>query len=84
MYRRCKTKGAWIFVSMLTCRINDDYYNLFKEYAKTHGMTLTDFVVGTLLEKIEAEHDLAALLEALKNPNPMYYTMDEVREELGF
>ena len=68
----------------ISLRINDSDKELFKAYAKAHGLTLTDFIKETVLERIEDDYDLQELREALKEPNPVYYTSDEVKKELGF
>lgn len=71
-------------MNTITLRLNDADAQLFKSYAEAHGMTLTDLIRISVLEKIEDEYDLAALREALENPNPVFYSMEEVKEELGF
>ena len=70
-------------MSTVSLRLNDADAQLFKSYADSHGITLTDLIRNAVLEKIEDEYDLAELREALANPNPVYYTLEEVEEELG-
>ena len=70
-------------MSTVSLRLNEMDAQLFKSYADAHGITLTDLFRNAVLEKIEDEHDLKELREALANPNPVYYTLEEVEKELG-
>ena len=68
----------------ISVRLSSEDSLLFREYAKAHGMTLTELIRSSVLEKIEDDYDLQELREALKNPNPEYFSIDEVDKELGF
>ncbi len=47
-------------------RTNDEETELFKSYAKIHGISLSEAYKQALLEKIEDEFDLADIDEAVK------------------
>ena len=68
----------------ISLRLNENDSQLFRAYAKAHGISLTDLIRSAVLEKIEDAHDLAELREALINPDMVYYTHDDVKKELGF
>jgi len=55
-------------MSTISLRLNDVDAQLFKSYADSHGITLTDLIRNAVLEKIEDEYDLVELREALANP----------------
>lgn len=71
-------------MSTISLRLSEADTHLFKSYAKANGMTTTDLIREAVLEKIEDKHDLATLREALENPEPVFYSMDEVKKELSF
>lgn len=66
-------------------RLNAEEEKLFKSYADIHGYSLGEAFKKALLEKIEDEYDAAvadmAYEEYLKDP--VTYSMDEVKKELG-
>ena len=67
----------------ISIRLSNEDLKLFREYAEVHGMTLTELIRKSVLEKIEDEHDLEELRKALSNPNPEFFSVEEVDEELG-
>lgn len=71
-------------MTTLSLRISDADAELFKKYAKFQGLTLSEFIKRSVLERIEDEYDLQELREAMKNPNPEYFSVSEVEKELGF
>ncbi len=66
-------------------RLSAEEEKLFKSYADIHGYSLGEAFKKALLEKIEDEYDAAiadmAYEEYLKDP--VTYSMDEVKKELG-
>ena len=69
----------------MTIRMEDAEKRLVTEFAKTFGMTTSDWVRKTILEAIEDAIDLTIADEAYKEylVDPVEYTLDEVMEELG-
>lgn len=58
---------------------------LFKKHAARFGMSLSDFAVLSMRERMADELDRQAYEEAMKEfrANPVTYTLDEVEKELG-
>lgn len=69
----------------ISLRLNDQETRLFKNYAKLNGITISELVRQSVLERIEDECDLKAYKQALLNyrANPVTYSLDEVEEMLG-
>lgn len=69
----------------ISVRVSAEDKALFQKYAKMHGLSLSEFVRQTVLERIEDEYDLAVAEKALEEfrKDPVTYTMDEVEEMLG-
>ena len=69
----------------VSVRLNENDEKLFKKYAEMHGMSLSDLFRDSVMERIENEFDLRCY-EAAKaeyDENPVTYTLDEVKKELG-
>ena len=66
-------------------RLNDADTMLIKKYAEMNGMSVSDLVRQSVLERIEDEFDLKAYEAALAEyrANPVTYTMDDMEKELG-
>ncbi len=58
---------------------------LFKTYAEKHKMSLNDFIVSTVFERIEDEYDLQVYKQAYEEykKDPVSYSHEEVCEMLG-
>ncbi len=69
----------------ISLRLNEADTMLFKKYAKMHGMTMSELIRTSVIERIEDEYDLAAYEKAMEEfkANPVTYTLDEVEKELG-
>lgn len=69
---------------IISLRLNKKDAKLFKEYAKSNGMTLSELVKSTVLERIEDEYDLKAYNEAIAEfeKNPVTYSLDDVEKGL--
>ena len=69
----------------ISLRLNEKDTKLFKEYAKLNGMTLSELVRSSVLERIEDEYDLKSYNEAFAEfeKDPVTYSLDDVEKELG-
>ena len=68
----------------ISLRLNQEDTNLVKAYAEMHGMTVSEFVRRSVIERIEDEHDLKAYEEAMKEfkQNPVTFSHEEVARML--
>ena len=74
MVIQCSTiimKGV-VFVT-ISVRLNDKDIELIKAYAEMNGMTLSELVRKSILEKIEDEYDLKCYYEAMEEYKKNYY-----------
>lgn len=69
----------------VSIRLNATEDELIRNYADMHGMTVSEFMRQSALEKIEDELDLELFREAKKDfkKNPKVYTLEEAEKELG-
>jgi RHH-type rel operon transcriptional repressor/antitoxin RelB len=69
----------------ISLRLNEADTKLFKSYAKMNGMTISELVRSSVIERIEDEYDLNLYKEAMAefNTDPVTYSLDEVERELG-
>ena len=69
----------------ISLRLNDADTMLIKKYAEMNGMSVSDLVRQSVLERIEDEFDLKAYETAMAEyrANPVTYTMDDMEKELG-
>lgn len=69
----------------ISLRLNETDTMLFKNYAKMHGITMSELVRRSVIERIEDEYDLKAYEKAMEEykANPVIHTLDEVEKELG-
>nr|DAZ43961.1 MAG TPA: antitoxin [Caudoviricetes sp.] len=65
-------------------RLNKADSILFKKYAELNGITVSELVRRSVIERIEDEYDLKAYKEALAEfeADPVVYSLDEVEKEL--
>ncbi len=69
---------------IIKVNLSDDEDRVFNEYARLKNTDLPTLMKETLLEKIEDEYDLKAILdyeERLKNNEEEYHSLDEVKKE---
>ena len=68
-----------------TLRMKSSQKKLISEYAKMHGTSMADFMLGSALDRIEGEMDMRDWIEAKAayEANPVTYSMDEVMREFG-
>lgn len=69
----------------ISLRLNDTDSMLIKKYAEINGMSVSDLIRQSVIERIENEFDLSAYEKALAEyrTDPVTYTLDEVEKELG-
>ncbi|MCD7741527.1 MAG: DUF6290 family protein [Ruminococcus sp.] len=69
----------------ISLRLSEDDSMLFKDYAQMHNMTVSELIRQSVLERIENEYDLASYEKAIAEfkENPVTYSLDEVKKELG-
>ncbi len=69
----------------ISLRLNEADTMLFKSYAALNGITLSELIRTSVIERIEDEYDLRANKTAMEEykANPITYSIDEVEKELG-
>ena len=69
----------------MTVRMGDEETRLIKDYAKLHGITVSEFMRRAALEKIEDELDIRAAERAYAEylADPVTYSLDEIEKEFG-
>ena len=66
----------------VSLRLSDEDEKLFKSFAKSNRMTLSEFIRNTVLERIEDEYDLKVYREAIDEfkKDSTTYTVQEMKE----
>ena len=69
----------------LSLRLSDEDAILIRRYADMNGMTVSELVRRSVIERIEDEFDLKLYEKAIAEfkADPVTYTLDEVESELG-
>ena len=69
----------------LTLRINEEDSQLIRDYARLHGITVSEFLRRAALEKIEDELDIRAAEKAYADylADPVTYSHEEMGQMLG-
>ena len=69
----------------ISVRLSDEDAKLIKTYAAINNISISELVRNAILEKIEDEYDLKCYEEAMREykENPITYSMEEVKRELG-
>lgn len=69
----------------ISLRLSEADMMLFKKYAEMHGMSVSELVRSSVIDRIEDEYDLKAYEKAMKEfrANPVTYSHEEVWSELG-
>lgn len=67
-------------MTTISLRLNDDDNNLIRKYAELNGMSVSDLIRQTVLDRIEDEYDLKAYAEAMEEyrKNPVTYSHADV------
>ena len=70
---------------IMTLRINEEDAQLIRDYARLHGITVSDFMRRAALEKIEDELDIRAAEKAYADylADPVTYSHEEIMKEFG-
>ena len=65
---------------MISLRLSDSDSKLIKSYAALHGISVSELVRKTVLERIEDEYDLLAYERAMEEykKNPVTYSHEDV------
>ncbi|HKM02126.1 MAG TPA: DUF6290 family protein [Sedimentibacter sp.] len=68
----------------ISLRLNDADTMLFKKYAELNGITISELVRQSVIERIEDEYDLEAYEKAIAEykKNPVTYSHEEVAKML--
>ena len=53
-------------MSVVSIRFNDDEEEILKNYVKSKGLNLSQYIKNTIFEKIEEEYDLKSVQKYLK------------------
>lgn len=69
----------------MSIRLNNEERDLFKAYAAMHGITVSELVRQSVMERIEDEHDLKLAEKAYKEylADPVTFSHADVKKELG-
>ena len=69
----------------MTLRISDEDSRLIKDFAKLHGISVSEFMRRAALEKIEDEIDVRAAEKAYAEylADPVTISLDEIEKEFG-
>lgn len=69
----------------ISLRLNEADTMLFRKYAEMKGISVSELIRQTVLERIEEEFDLKVYETAMTEyrTNPTTYTMEEMEKELG-
>lgn len=69
----------------ISVRLNEEDTKLIKAYAEMNKMTLSELIRNAIMEKIEDDYDLECYEKAIAEykKNPVTYTLEEVKKELG-
>lgn len=69
----------------ISLRLSDADSALIRKYAEINGMSVSDVIRQSVLERIEEEFDVKAYEEAMAEylENPVTYSLEEMEKELG-
>jgi len=68
----------------ISIRLSNDDAEMFKKYAELNGLTVSELVRQSVIERIEDEYDLKAYEKAIAEykKNPVTYSHEEVAKML--
>lgn len=68
----------------VSLRLNDSDAQLIKAYAEMNGISVSELLRKSVLERIEDEFDLKAYEKAMEEyrANPVTYSLEDVMKEL--
>ena len=69
----------------ISLRLSDSDSELIRRYAELNGVSVSELVRQSVLERIEDEYDLGAYRAALAayKADPVTFSLDEAEKELG-
>lgn len=69
----------------ISLRMSDEDFLLIKKYAELKGLSVSELVRQSVLERMEEEYDLKAYEKAMQSfrKDPVTYSLEEVEKELG-
>ena len=70
----------------VSLRVTDEEKSWMENYAKVHGVNLSDAIKKAFFDKLEDEYDLKIIREHEERKAKglvKYYSLDEVKKELG-
>lgn len=69
----------------ISLRLSDADSALIRKYAEINGMSVSDVIRQSVLERIEEEFDVKAYEDAMAEfrANPVTYSLEEMEKELG-
>ncbi len=67
-------------MKIISLRISENEGNLFKKYAEMNGLTISEFLRETAMERIEEDYDLKAYNKAVElyKANPKTFSHEQV------
>ncbi len=69
----------------ISLRLSETDSMLFKKFAEMNGITVSELIRSSVMEKIEDEYDLKVYKKAMQEfkKNPVTYSLEEVEKELN-
>ena len=69
----------------ITVRFSPEEKTLVRDFAKMHGISISELIRKSVMEQIEDEYDLKVYEQAKRefDANPVTYTLDEVEKALN-
>lgn len=69
----------------ISLRLNEADSMLFKKFAEMNGITISELIRSSVMERIEDEYDLKVYKKAMQEfkKNPVTYSLEEVEKELN-
>ncbi len=69
----------------ISLRLSETDSMLFKKFAEMNGITVSELIRSSVMERIEDEYDLKVYKKAMQEfkKNPVTYSLEEVEKELN-
>ena len=69
----------------ISLRLSEADTMLFKKFAEMNGITVSELIRNSVMERIEDEYDLKVYKKAMQElkKNPVAYSVEEVEKELN-
>lgn len=69
----------------ISLRLNKEDELLIKKYAELNKLSVSDFIMQAVMDRIETEYDLEMFDKAMAEykTNPVTYSLDDAKRELG-